>query len=112
MVSKLTLLINAGMLVGRAWNEVANSDFEHSLYEEMRFTSKDLDEGIQLETAMESFATRCGIKEMRKFASIYVQAVNMGAGEAIDSMKEMADEAWEEKSRFPNKRAKLHHRNL
>lgn len=100
MVSKLTLLINAGMLVGRAWNEVANSNFEDTLYEEMRFTSKDLDEGIQLEAAMESFATRCGIKEMRKFSSIYVQAVNMGAGEAIDSMKLMADEAWEQKKQI------------
>ena len=107
MVSKLTLLINAGMLIGRAWDEGANSDFEHSLYEEMRFTSKDLDEGIQLETAMESFATRCGIKEMRKFASIYVQAVNMGAGEAIDSMKEMADEAWEEKKQISKQKGEI-----
>ncbi len=107
MVSKLTLLINAGMLVGRAWNEVANSNNEDTLYEEMRFTSKDLDEGIQLEAAMESFATRCGIKEMRKFSSIYVQAVNMGAGEAIDSMKLMADEAWEQKKQISKQKGEV-----
>ena len=107
MVSKLTLLINAGMLVGRAWNEVANSNNEDTLYEEMRFTSKDLDEGIQLEAAMESFATRCGIKEMRKFSSIYVQAVNMGAGEAIDSMKLMADEAWEQKKQISKQKGEI-----
>lgn len=107
MVSKLTLLINAGMLVGRAWNEVANSNFEESLYEEMRFTSKDLDEGIELEAAMESFATRCGIKEMRKFSSIYVQAIKMGAGEAIDSMKLMADEAWEQKKQISKQKGEI-----
>lgn len=107
MVSKLTLLINAGMLVTRAWNEVANSNFEETLYEEMRFTSKDLDEGIQLEVAMESFASRCGIKEMRKFSSIYIQAVNMGAGEAIDSMKGMADEAWEQKKQISRQKGEV-----
>ena len=107
MVSKLTLLINAGMLVSRAWNEVANSNFEDALYEEMRFTSKDLDEGIRLEQAMESFASRCGIREMRKFSSIYIQAVNMGAGEAIDSMKLMADEAWEQKKQISKQKGEI-----
>ena len=107
MVSKLTLLINAGMLVGRAWNEVANSNFEEPLYEEMRFTSKDLDEGVQLEAAMESFANRCGVKVMRKFSSIYIQAVKMGAGEAIDSMKLMADEAWEQKKQLSKQKGEI-----
>ena len=107
MVSKLTLLINAGMLVGRAWNEVANSNFEEPLYEEMRFTSKDLDEGAQLEAAMESFANRCGIKVMRKFSSIYIQAVKMGAGDSIDSMKLMADEAWEEKKQISKQKGEI-----
>ena len=107
MVSKLTLLINAGMLVNRAWNEVANSNFEDALYEEMRFTSKDLDEGIRLEVAMESFASRCGIKEMRKFSSIYVQAVTMGADEAIGSMKLMADEAWEQKKQISKQKGEI-----
>ena len=107
MVSKLTLLVNAGMLVGRAWNEVANSNFENSLYEEMRFTSKDLEEGQRLESAMESFAVRCGIKEMRKFSSIYVQAVKMGAGDSIDSMKLMADEAWEQKKQISKQKGEI-----
>lgn len=100
MVSKLTLLINAGMQVRRAWAEVSVSNYEEPLYEEMRFTTKDLEEGKELETAMESFASRCGIKEMRKFSSIYVQAIKMGAGETIDSMKIMADEAWEQKKQL------------
>jgi tight adherence protein C len=97
MVSKLTMLINAGMLVRRAWDEVANSNHEEALYEEMRITSKDIQEGMAIDRAMESFASRCGIKEIRKFSSIYVQAVNRGASESINSMKIMADEAWEQK---------------
>ena len=88
MVSKLTLLINAGMLVRRAWDEVANSNYEDALYEEMRATSKDIQEGMSIERAMESFASRCGIKEIRKFSSIYVQAVNRGASESINSMND------------------------
>ncbi len=100
MVSKLTLLVNAGMLVRRAWDEVANSNFEEALYAEMRLTSKDIQEGMSIEAAMENFAARCGLKEIRKFSSIYVQAVNRGASESIGSMKIMADEAWEQKKQI------------
>lgn len=107
MVSKLTLLINAGMLVRRAWDEVANSNFEMALYEEMRITSKDIQEGMSIERAMESFASRCGIKEIRKFSSIYVQAVNRGASESINSMKLMADEAWEQKKQISKQKGEI-----
>ncbi len=107
MVSKLTLLVNAGMLVRRAWDEVANSNFEHTLYEEMRTTSKDILEGMSIEDAMSGFATRCGIKEMRKFSSIYVQAINRGASESVDSMKIMADEAWEQKKQISRQKGEI-----
>lgn len=107
MVSKLTLLINAGMLVRRVWDEVANSNYEDALYEEMRITSKDIQEGMSIERAMESFASRCGIKEIRKFSSIYVQAVNRGASESINSMKAMADEAWEQKKQLSKQKGEI-----
>ena len=107
MVSKLTLLINAGMLVRRAWDEVANSNHEDALYEEMRISSKDIQEGMSIERAMESFASRCGIKEIRKFSSIYVQAVNRGASESINSMKAMAEEAWEQKKQLSKQKGEI-----
>jgi len=107
MVSKLTLLINAGMLVRRAWDEVANSNHEDALYEEMRGVSKDIQEGMSIERAMESFASRCGIKEIRKFSSIYVQAVNRGASESISSMKAMAEEAWEQKKQLSKQKGEI-----
>lgn len=100
MVSRLTLLINAGMLVRRAWDEVANSDHKEKLYAEMRIASKDMQEGMSIEAAMSAFASRCGIREMRKFSSIFVQAVNRGAADSIESMKLMADEAWEQKKQI------------
>ena len=107
VVSKLTLLINAGMLVRRAWDEVANSNHEDALYEEMRIASKDIQEGMSIERAMESFASRCGIKEIRKFSSIYVQAVNRGASESINSMKAMAEEAWEQKKQLSKQKGEI-----
>ena len=107
MVSKLTLLINAGMLVRRAWDEVANSNFEEALYEEMRITSKDIQEGMSIESAMQSFAARCGIKEIRKFSSLYVQAINKGASETIHSMKAMADDAWIQKKELSKQKGEL-----
>lgn len=107
MVSKLTLLVNAGMLVRRAWDEVANSNFEEALYAEMRLTSKDIQEGMSIDAAMENFAARCGLKEIRKFSSIYVQAVNRGASESIGSMKIMADEAWEQKKQISKQKGEI-----
>lgn len=107
MVSKLTLLINAGMLVRRAWDEVANSNFENPLYAEMRTTSQDILEGLTVEQAMDNFASRCGLKEIRKFSSIYVQSVNRGASESINSMMIMADEAWEQKKQLSKQKGEI-----
>lgn len=107
MVSKLTMLINAGMLVRRAWDEVANSNFDEPLYKEMRITSKDIQEGMSVELAMQEFSNRCAVKEIRKFSSIYVQAVNRGAAESVDSMKALADEAWMQKKQIAKQKGEI-----
>lgn len=109
MVSKLTLLVNAGMLLRRAWDEVAesNPDETDGLYAEMRAASQDILEGMTIEAALDAFATRCGVKEIRKFSSIYVQAVKRGASESIESMKIMADEAWEQKKQLSKQKGEL-----
>lgn len=107
MVSKLTLLVNAGMLLRRAWDEVAQSNEEDVLYAEMRATSQDILEGMTIEQAMDAFASRCGVKEIRKFSSIYVQAIKRGASESIESMKIMADEAWEQKKQLSKQQGEL-----
>ena len=73
----------------------------------MRIASKDIQEGMSIERAMESFASRCGIKEIRKFSSIYVQAVNRGASESINSMKAMAEEAWEQKKQLSKQKGEI-----
>lgn len=107
MVSKLTLLINAGMIPSRAWRAVANGNTSNRLYEEMRTATRDIEEGMTIERAMDAFALRCGLKEIRKFSSIYVQAVKGGAGEAIASMKQMSDEAWEEKKQYAKQKGEM-----
>lgn len=107
MVSKLTLLINAGMIPSRAWRAVANGNTANRLYEEMRTATRDIEEGMTIERAMDAFALRCGLKEIRKFSSIYVQAVKGGAGEAIGSMKQMSDEAWEEKKQYAKQKGEI-----
>ena len=106
-ISKITLLINAGMQVRRAWDEVANSNFQESLYEEMRNTSKDIQEGMAVDVAMQSFAQRCGIKEIRKFSSLYVQTVIKGPSETVESMKAMADDAWMQKKEISKQKGEI-----
>lgn len=107
MVSKLTLLINAGMNPRPAWDVVAESDHSKKLYAEMRATTQDIREGMTIEAAMDAFASRCGLREIRKLSSIYVQAINKSASEALGSMKTMAEEAWVQKKQLSRQKGEL-----
>ena len=107
MVSKLTLLLNAGMKASPAWDAVAESDKTKKLYAEMRTASRDIKEGMTIEAAMDAFAMRCGLKELRKFSSIYVQAINKSPMEVIGSMKTMSEEAWEQKKEICKQKGEL-----
>ena len=65
MVSKLTLLLNAGMKARPAWDAVAESDKTKKLYAEMRTASRDIKEGMTIDAAMEAkkaLLLRCSLR--------------------------------------------------
>ena len=80
MLSKLTLLVNAGMPIREAWIKVANAN-EGMLYQEMRNTAMDLSNGMQEVEAYKTFGERC----------------QKGSNEVVQFLKDMSTEAWEEK---------------
>lgn len=96
MLSKLTLLVNSGMIAREAWNKVAYGS-EGVLYEEMRLTVKEMQNGVSELDAYKNFADRCSLKEIRRFASTMVQNLSKGNAELVYFLKEMSDEMWEEK---------------
>ena len=73
MVSKIALLINAGMVMREAWKQVAESG-EGLLYEEMRKTVVDMENNMPEMDAYLQFSNRCVIPEIKKFTSMVMQA--------------------------------------
>ena len=96
MLSKLTLLVNAGMPIREAWIKVANAN-EGMLYQEMRNTAMDLSNGMQEVEAYKTFGERCSIKSLRKFSTMMIQNLQKGSNEVVQFLKDMSTEAWEEK---------------
>lgn len=96
MLSKLTLLVNSGMIVREAWMKVAYGG-ERELYREMQMTVQEMGNGLSDLEAYRNFAERCGIKEIRRFSSTMIQNMQKGNAEISFFLKEMADEMWEEK---------------
>jgi len=96
VVSKLALLVTSGMIMDRAWKEAAYSQ-ETELYQEMRKTSKELDNLVSPELAYSAFINRCNTKESAKLASAIMQNLSKGNAEIGKLLKDMAREAWQER---------------
>lgn len=96
VLSKMTLLVNSGMLFREAWNLIAGQG-EGVLFQEMMLTSTQLNNGVPESVAYREFAERCGIKEVRKFASVVLQGLEKGTADLTIFLKDLADELWLEK---------------
>lgn len=96
ILSKLALLLNAGLTLRLAWDIVSNSD-EGSLYTEMKLTCEDISNGVSEVEAYRNFAERCNVKEIRKFASVLVQNIQKGNKEITYLIKEIAEDSWLQK---------------
>ena len=117
MVSKLTLLVNAGMLLRRAWDEVAESNEDDALYAEMRTASQDILEGVTIEAAMDVISIQHADGTIDAFLAAAVRTegsfviitadYEVGLRDIFDSMKIMADEAWEQKKQLSKQKGEL-----
>lgn len=95
-VNKLTLLVNAGMTISRAWEKIINENKkEHILYEEMRYALMEIQAGKPEAIAYEEFARRCRVKEVTKFVSVIVMNLKRGGAEVTPVLKAQGDECWE-----------------
>lgn len=96
MLSKMTLLVNSGMLLRDAWNLIAVQG-NSALFVEMQLTASQLDNGVPEIVAYHEFAERCGVKEVRKFASMIIQGLEKGGADLTYFLKDMSEEMWLEK---------------
>lgn len=95
-VNKLTLLVNAGMTISKAWEKIINeTKREHVLYEEMRYAMAEIKAGKPEGMAYEEFARRCHVKEVTKFVSIIVMNLKRGGAEVVPVLQQQGNECWE-----------------
>ncbi len=95
-VNKLTLLVNAGMTISRAWEKIINENKrEHILYDEMRYALAQIKAGKPEAVAYEEFARRCHVKEVTKFVSVIVMNLKRGGSEVVPVLREQGSECWE-----------------
>lgn len=96
MVSKMALLINAGMITREAWDEISITG-KGVLYEEMRAASLEMQNGVSEIDAYLNFGNRCNEAYVKKFISMLVQNLAKGNKELVTFLRAETTLAWEEK---------------
>ncbi len=111
-VSKLSLLLEAGMTIGKAWEKIAieyrdSKEEKRYVYEEMLIIYYQMQEGLGEKDAYELFGQRCSLREYLKLSSVITQNLKKGSeglGElleaevrdAFESRKSLAKQRGEE----------------
>lgn len=104
IVSKLTLLLGAGMTVKRAWKRIA-MDYEEEkhiwgsryAYEEMRQTCNEMDSGITEAESYERFGRRCGLQAYVKLGALLSQNLRKGTKGMNQILQTEAVQSFEER---------------
>lgn len=91
VVSKLTLLMNCGMILKEAWYIVAKSK-KGVIYDLMQEACREMDNGTASAEAIYNFGVRTGSPEVRKFASIIIQNIEKGGSDVTTIMRQQSDE--------------------
>lgn len=94
VISKLALLTNAGMILREAWETVANAG-EGLLYEEMKSSVEEMQNGISEMEAIRRFGNRCMLPEIKKFCSTLIQGIQKGNKELALMLQQQSSEIWE-----------------
>jgi len=95
-VNKLTLLVNAGMTISKAWEKIINENQKDTvLYREMEYALGEIQAGKAESVAYEEFARRCKVKEITKFVSVIVVNLKREGPEMVPVLRQQGNECWE-----------------
>lgn len=110
IVSKLALLLGAGMTLKAAWEKIC-SDYQKSrkkaekryAYEEMLITCYEMQSGVSLASAFEHFGKRCKAAAYLKLGSLLSQNIRIGAKGMLQMLQAEASLAFEERKNTAKK---------
>lgn len=111
VLSKLALLVNAGMILNEAWSKVSTTD-EGVIYQEMRNTVFEMQNGVSDFDAYINFARRCSVPAVTKFASTLVQNLSKGNKELVEFLRTFADESWNERKQNAKRKGEIASTNM
>lgn len=95
-LNKLTLLVNAGMTISRAFNKIMDDNKKNNpLYQELEIVRHDVQSGMSEAGAFEAFAHRCKIREIINFVSVMVLNLRRGGSEVVPVLRAQSTECWE-----------------
>ncbi len=95
-ISKLTLLMNAGMHLRQSLEKIYADVMERTpLYVELGTVLEDISAGTTESQAWQEFSERCKVREITSFASIISQNAKIGGSKMVDELKRMTHETWE-----------------
>ncbi len=95
-ISKLTLLMNAGMHLRQALLRIYNDSNKKSpIYLELGVVLGDIESGIGENQAWQDFSERCKVKEITSFANMMMQNTKIGGNQLVQELKRMTHETWE-----------------
>jgi len=95
-LNKLTLLINAGMTLTKAWEKIVlNNQKQTPFYQEVEVVMQDILKGKPEFQAYEDFARRCRVPEITRFTAVVLQNMKKGSSELVPVLRLLANECWE-----------------
>ncbi len=93
VVSTIALLVNSGMILRDAWEQVAYSD-NKDINVQMQLVCDDMKNGMGEKEAYYAFATRCSCAEIRKFVSFLLQGMEKGSADLAHVLVNQSEELW------------------
>ncbi|GIP37300.1 hypothetical protein J31TS4_05800 [Paenibacillus sp. J31TS4] len=98
LLSKLTLLVNAGETVQQALIRCArqgSGEADSPLYVELRVLSAELVNNVSFSKAMEDFSKRCALPEVALFTTTMLLNYRRGGEDFVHSLRELSRTVWE-----------------
>jgi len=110
IVSKLSLLYEAGLSIFKAWERIVEDHEkkehkeEHFAYQEMRMTLEKIKSGVSEKEAYAQFGKRCGLHPYIKLGNILEQNLSKGTKGMKNLLKQEVADSFEERKRIARKR--------
>lgn len=102
VISKLSLYLGAGMNLKGAWKKVAEEGNKNEpvnpVYEEMRLTCREMEDGVPEAAAYERFGKRIRLQRYIRLTTLLVQNLRKGNAELLLQLGQEAFLATEERS--------------